>query len=191
MKITFFLLVEIRENPTLHFSGWARILELSFCLCKTLLKLSGIQFFKKIPARGRLFLQEDNWFSCWWKPFCLHFSESLTNASFFFRQAEKYFSTKSFISASENGFSGQWKLFFFVQRFFLRVETVTETRGSQLQKKEHILTNVNDFLTSGTYFLSFSQTTINCCQEKQFIVQLEHIFQPILHPCSGNGFSIK
>ena len=34
-----------------------------------------------------------------------------------------------------------------------------------------------DFQASGTHFLSFSQTTVSCCQWKQFILQLEHIFQ--------------
>ena len=38
-----------------------------------------------------------------------------------------------------------------------------------------------DFLASGNHFLPFSQTAVNCCQWKQFFLQLEHIFQPILH----------
>ena len=69
---------------------------------------------------------------------------------------------------------------FFMFRVFVLVETVTETSGNQLLKKDH--TNVTDFLPSGTHFLLFSQTTVNCSQWKQFILQLEHIFQPILHP---------
>ena len=36
-------------------------------------------FLKNIPARGRLFVQADNWFFGWWKPFFLHFLEILTN----------------------------------------------------------------------------------------------------------------
>ena len=31
------------------------------------------------------------------------------------------------------------------------------------------------------HFISFSETTVNCCQWKQFILQLEHVFQPFLH----------
>ena len=36
-------------------------------------------------------------------------------------------------------------------------------------------------MASGTHFLSFSQTTLNWYLWKQFILQLEHIFQLILH----------
>ena len=39
----------------------------------------------------------------------------------------------------------------------------------------------NGFLASGTHFLLFSWIIVNCCQWKQFILQLEHIFQPILY----------
>ena len=55
---------------------------------------------------------------------------------------------------------------FFVQSFFFLVETVTEISGSQFLKKDHILKNVTDFLAS---------------QRKQFILQLQHNFQPIFH----------
>ena len=44
---------------------------------------------------------------------------------------------------------------FFVQSFFFLVETVTEISGSQFFK-DHILTNVTDFLTSGNHFFPFS-----------------------------------
>ena len=33
-----------------------------------------------------------------------------------------------------------------------------------------------DFLASGNSFLPFSQTAVNCCQWKQFFLQLEHFF---------------
>ena len=45
--------------------------------------------------------------------------------------------------------------FFFVQRFFLLVETVTEISGNQFQKKEYILTTVSDFLASETIFFHY------------------------------------
>ena len=69
---------------------------------------------------------------------------------------------------------------FFVQSFFFLVETVTEISGSQFFK-DHILTNVTDFLTSGNHFFHFLQTAVNCYQWKQFILQLKHIFWSILH----------
>ena len=81
------------------------------------------------------------------------------------------FLTSFFIPASGNGFS-------FAQRFFLQDETVTEISRSRFLKKGHILTNVTNALTSGNHFLQFFQTTVNCCQEKIFFLQLEHIFRP-------------
>ena len=51
------------------------------------------------------------------------------------------------------------------------------------QVEMDFFSNVTDFLASGTHFLSFSQTTVNFCLWKQFISQLEHIFQSILHSC--------
>ena len=47
------------------------------------------------------------------------------------------------MSASGNGFSGQWKPFSFVQNFFLSVETGTEISRNQFLKKGHILINEN------------------------------------------------
>ena len=49
------------------------------------------------------------------------------------------------MSASGNGFSGQWKPFSFVQSFFLLVETVTEISRNQFLKKGHVLINENCF----------------------------------------------
>ena len=73
--------MEIRRNSifktTLFWLG--TVLEPSFCLWKALLKLDRIQFFKNIPARGRLLLQVQNWFSGKRKPFFLHFSEISTS----------------------------------------------------------------------------------------------------------------
>ena len=136
------------------------------------MKLGGIQFLKKISAEGRLFLQVDNWFSGWWKQFFLYFSEISTSDSFFCL-AEKYFSTKSFILASGNHF-------FFVEKFFLLVESITETSQRYFKRKSIFLLMKTDFLISGNFFHPFSQTAVNCCQWKQLLLQLKHIFQPIL-----------
>ena len=92
----------------------------------------------------------------------------------------QFFPSSAIVYFNEIFHSGQLKrilrlvatVFCFVQRFFLLAETITETSGSQLQKKQHILTNVTKFLASGTHFLSFSQTTVNYYQWKQFILQL-------------------
>ena len=71
----------------------------------------------------------------------------------------------------ETDFPASVNRFFFVERFFLLVKTVTETSRSQLWKKEHSLTNVTDFLASETHFLSFSQINViiilKCCNKKQ------------------------
>ena len=61
------------------------------------------------------------------------------------------FSMKSFIPDSVNRFS-DWKLFSFVQRSFLLVETVSESSESQYLKRDHILTNVTDVLVSRNDF---------------------------------------
>ena len=93
MKITLFLPFGIMRYPVfkkLRYSGWARILKLSFCLWKALLKLGGIQIFK-VPARARLFLQVENWFSGQWKPFFLVFSEIPTSDSFFSSSRKVFF----------------------------------------------------------------------------------------------------
>ena len=94
---------------------------------------------------------------------------------------ETSFSMKSFILASGNEFSDWWKLISFVQRFFLLVETVTEISESQFLREDYILANVTDFLAGGNQLLPLSLTTVNCCQWKQFLLQLEHIFQLIIH----------
>ena len=43
-----------------------------------------------------------------------------------------------------------------------------------------------DSPASGNYFLPVSPTATNCCQWKQFFLQLKHIFQPILHSGQRN-----
>ena len=50
------------------------------------------------------------------------------------------------------------------------METVTEISESQILRKDHILTDVTDFLASGNQLLPFSQTAVTCCQLKQFIL---------------------
>ena len=64
------------------------------------------------------------------------------------------FSMKCFIPAGGNEFSDS-KSFSFVQRFFLLVETTSDSSESQYLKRYHILTNVADVLVSGNHF-SFS-----------------------------------
>ena len=47
------------------------------------------------------------------------------------------------------------EIVFSVQSFRLQVEILTEISGSQFLKIYNILTNVNDFLASGTIFFHF------------------------------------
>ena len=74
---------------------------------------------------------------------------------------EMSFSMKSFIGSGKWKQAGYWKWFllvetnFFVPRFFLLVETVTAISESQFLRKDHILTNVTDFLPSRDQFLPF------------------------------------
>ena len=104
----------------------------------------------------------------WWKPLLnlggIHFFKNTCVRVNFFLPEKTYFV----------------ETVFFVQSFFFLVETVTEISGSQLFK-DHILTNVTDFLTSGNHFFHFLQTAVNCYQWKQFILQLKHIFWSIFH----------
>ena len=100
----------------------------------------------------------------------------------FLRLVETSFSMKSFIGSRKRKQPGQqkWvfcqsKLICFVPRFFFPVETVTAISESQFLRKDHILTNVTDFLPSGDQLLPFFQKAVNCCQWKQFLLQLEHI----------------
>ena len=65
------------------------------------------------------------------------------------------------------------------------MDTVTEISAIQFLKKYYILTNATDFLASGNHFLPFSQTAVNCCECKQFILQLKHSFQSILFQVVG------
>ena len=47
-----------------------------------------------------------------------------------------------------------------------------------------------DFLASGNRFLLFSQTAVNCCQWKQFLLQLEHIFGQSFIAAGENEFFV-
>ena len=84
--MTLFLPVEIRGN--LIFKK-VKLFWLGtdsgafFLLVENILKLGEIQYFNKIPARRRLFLQVNNSFSGLWKSFFLHFSEIPTSDFFF------------------------------------------------------------------------------------------------------------
>ena len=91
----------------------------------------------------------------------------------FFSETQNNFSTKPFIPTTGNGFSGYWKPFSFVQRFFFQLEKAPEISGSNFLKKDHILTNATDFLARENHFFHFFQTF--------FILQLAHIFKQILH----------
>ena len=127
-----------------------------------------------ILVRGRLvfWLVKNVFFSPFFRDFC----------QFFFCLVDTSFSKNALITAGENGFSSWGRPFSSVHKIFLPVEAVTEISGSQFLKKGHLLTNITDFLVSGNHFLSFFETTVNCCcQWKLFIVELEHIFRPILY----------
>ena len=106
------------------------------------------------------------------------------------KRQQQFFSSSGNVYFNETLHYGQWKQIFWLVKtvvFLFRGfssqwnPSLKLACGSQLQKKRHILTNVTDFLASGTRFLLFSQTTANCYQWKQFILQLEHIFQSFLH----------
>ena len=43
-----------------------------------------------------------------------------------------------------------------------------------------------DLLASGNQFLPYSQTTVNCCQWKQFFLQLSSFFSQSFIPVSEN-----
>ena len=128
-------------------------------LVETITGIRSKQFSKTklILAKGQLGFPGQR------KPF---FSQSFRDScQNFFRRVETSFSMISFILASGNGFSGQWKLRGFFSQW----------------KLSHILSNVTDFLASGNQLLPLFQTTVNCCHWKQFLLQLEHIFQSIIH----------
>ena len=158
-------------------------LQLLFLLVETNTEIRKNLFFKKNCCYGKLNpapgethfpASRDHLFPTFFRDSC----------QFFPRLVWKYFSTKSFIPASGNRFSGRWKPFWFAQSFFLLVETITEISGSQFLKEYHIITNKNWF--SGLWkpfsFLSFG-TVVKCCQWKQFILQL--ILQFFM-PANGN-----
>ena len=61
------------------------------------------------------------------------------------------------------------------------METVTVIIEDQFLRKDHILINVTDSLASGNQLLPFFQKAVNWWQRKQLLLQLEHIFQPIIY----------
>ena len=75
-----------------------------FLLVETIIKIRRNSVFKKYSCKGKLIMVGETDFGLVETIFLLHFSE--TPVSFFFRQIEKYFSTKSFIPAGGNRFSG-------------------------------------------------------------------------------------
>ena len=149
-----------------------------FLLVEATIEIRRNSIFKKHSCQKKLIAAKGNGSSGQWKPF---FSP-------FFRDSSKFFSVQQKSFLSEILQSGQWKrtfwlgrTVFFCSKVFLLVETVTETNGNQFLQKDHILTNINDFLASGSHFLSFTQTAASCYLQKQFILQPEYIFQSILH----------
>ena len=76
-----------------------------------------------------------------------------------------------------------------VQRFLLLIKTVTAISESHFLRKDHILTNVTDFLANGNQLLPFFQKEVNCCQWKQFLLQLDHRQSSIL--ASGNKLFVN
>ena len=70
--------------------------------------------------------------------------------------------------------------YFFVQTFFLLVEPSLKL-VEEIVKERANFNWCTDFQASGTHFLSFSQTAVNCSLRKEFIHQLEHVFQSMLH----------
>ena len=104
------------------------------------MKLGKIQFLKNITARGSFFVVGKTDFPASGNYF---FHSIFPTPASFSRQVEKYFSTKSFIPAGRNGFSGQWKAFSFARSFSSKWKPVSKTNESQFLKKGHILTNEN------------------------------------------------
>ena len=124
----------------------------------------------------------NNRFSGQWKPFFSPFFGDSCQWQFFFIWWKRLFQRNLPFWLVGTDFPAIGNcFFFFVHKFFLPVETVKEISERQFLKKKHIVTNVTDFLLSGNHFLRFSQTGVNCCQWKQFCLQVKHIFQPILH----------
>ena len=173
---------EIRRKPIFKDELVFFWSELFCCQQKPLLELGVNSLKQLILASGQLIF---------WPVEIMFFSifQRLLTVIVFFRLVETSFSMKPFIETesvnqlvSGNGFSGQWwKLISFVQRFFLLAETVTKIIESQFLRKDDILTNVTDFLASGNQLLPFFQKAVNCYQWKQLLLQLEQIFQPIIH----------
>ena len=79
------------------------------------MKLDEIQFLKSTAAREGLFVVGERDFPASRNHLFLSVFQRLL--SVFLRIVEKYFSTKSFIPAGGNGFSGYWKTFSFAQSF--------------------------------------------------------------------------
>ena len=85
---------------------------------------------------------------------------------------------KVFIPASGNEFSDS-KSFFFVQRFFLLMETTVDSSESQYLKRDQILSNVADILVSGNHF------SFNFLDSGQ-LLQMEAVYSPTRIPFSAS-----
>ena len=73
--------------------------------------------------------------------------------SFFFNW--NTFFSQSFILASENEFFVYWKQYFFIPSFFLLMENITETWGSQILKTNHIPASGHQFFSIFSDFFFF------------------------------------
>ena len=113
-----FLLREIRGNPIFKsnlFPANGNGLRTFFLLKETIIKTRQNSVFKKYSCQGKLIRGRRNGFSCQWKSCFSSFYQRLLPV--FFCQVEKYFSTKSFISAGGIEFTVQWEAFSFAQSF--------------------------------------------------------------------------
>ena len=90
--------------------------------------------------------------------------------------SENIFLNKSFVLASRNLCSVQWKEYAFVQRFFFMLETITEIAGNQFQRKKI-------FLLVETFSLIFLP------EEAVFLYRRNLFSNKCLILGSRNGFS--
>ena len=120
-----------------------------------------------IAIRGRPIFKETSYF-CQRKPFSSFFFQILIRMKVAFRSSEIAFFKKSFILASGNGFSINYKLCAFIRSFFLLVDTILGIRCKPILFGYFIL-----FLTAEAVFPA---------RENGFFIES-------FIPASGNRFS--
>ena len=117
----FFHLFEIYFKRILYYSQWQRI----FCLVETIFFHS--HFLETIIAiRGRPIFKKESLISARGNRF--QFIQILIQMEVAFRSSEIAFFKESFILASGNRCSINYKLFAFIWGFFLLVDTILEIR---------------------------------------------------------------